>query len=131
MIKYSCTIMCVKYVEASVVFYEKAFGFERKFITTEGDYAELISGDTTLAFAVEALALSNLSKGFKLISLGEEALGFELGFVVEDVEQAVNQAVKVGGQGIWTNKSKTLGQTVAYLTDCNGFLIELCTPMRA
>jgi lactoylglutathione lyase len=27
-------------------------------------------------------------------------------------------------------KQKPLGQTVAYLRDIDGFLIEICTPMR-
>lgn len=131
MIRYSYTIMYVKHVEATVAFYEKAFGFERKFITPEGDYAELISGDTTLAFAVEDLALSNLSKGFTSVRPGKEVVGIELGFVVEEVEPAVNRAIEAGALLYEPIKVKPWGQTVAYLTDCNGFLIELCTPMQA
>jgi lactoylglutathione lyase len=46
------------------VFYENAFGFTRKFITPENDYGELITGETTLAFAAKELAHSNLKNGF-------------------------------------------------------------------
>lgn len=130
MIKYSYTIMYVKDVAASVAFYEKAFGFECRFITPEGDYAALISGETSLSFAAEDLALSNLSKGFRSVRPGE-VMGIELGFVVEDVEQAVNRAVEAGAMVYEPIAVKSWGQTVAYLTDCNGFLIELCTPIGA
>ncbi|WP_353100571.1 VOC family protein [Myroides odoratus] len=130
MIKYSYTIMYVKQVEVTVAFYESAFGFERKFITPEGDYAELISGDTTLAFAAVELAQTNLSKGFTAVSK-DRVMGIELGFVVEDVEQAVQRAVAAGASLYEPVKVKPWGQTVAYVTDCNGFLIELCTAMQA
>lgn len=130
MIKYSYTIMYVKQVEVTVAFYESAFGFERKFITPEGDYAELISGDTTLAFAAVELAQTNLSKGFTAVSK-DRVMGIELGFVVENVEQAVQRAVAAGASLYEPVKVKPWGQTVAYVTDCNGFLIELCTAMQA
>lgn len=130
MIKYSYTIMYVKQVEVTVAFYESAFGFERKFITPEGDYAELISGDTTLAFAAVELAQTNLSKGFTAVSK-DHVMGIELGFVVENVEQAVQRAVAAGASLYEPVKVKSWGQTVAYVTDCNGFLIELCTAMQA
>ncbi|WP_353119124.1 VOC family protein [Myroides odoratus] len=130
MIKYSYTIMYVKQVEATVAFYESAFGFERKFITPEEDYAELISGDTTLAFAAVELAQMNLSQGFTTVNK-DRVMGIELGFVVEDVEHAVQRAVAAGASIYEPVKVKPWGQTVAYVTDCNGFLIELCTAMQA
>ncbi|WP_060872537.1 VOC family protein [Myroides odoratus] len=130
MIKYSYTIMYVKQVEATVAFYESAFGFERKFITPEEDYGELISGDTTLAFAAEELAQMNLSQGFTTVNK-DRVMGIELGFVVEDVEHAVQRAVAAGASIYEPVKVKPWGQTVAYVTDCNGFLIELCTAMQA
>ncbi|WHT40163.1 VOC family protein [Myroides sp. mNGS23_01] len=130
MIKYSYTIMYVKQVEATVAFYESAFGFERKFITPEEDYAELISGDTTLAFAAVELAQMNLSQGFTTVNK-DRVMGIELGFVVEDVEHAVQRAVAAGASIYEPVKVKPWGQTVAYVTDCNGFLIELCTAIQA
>lgn len=130
MIKYSYTIMYVKQVEATVAFYESAFGFERKFITPEEDYAELISGDTTLAFAAVELAQMNLSQGFTTVNK-DRVMGVELGFVVEDVEHAVQRAVAAGASIYEPVKVKPWGQTVAYVTDCNGFLIELCTAIQA
>lgn len=128
MIQYRYTILYVAQVEATLQFYEKAFGFERRFCTPEGDYAELQSGETTLAFAAETLAASNLSKGYVRVTK-EKAFGIELGFVVEEVERAVERVLAAGGTLYETTKVKPWGQTVAYVMDCNGFLIELCTAM--
>jgi hypothetical protein len=59
--KYAYTILYVKDVSDTIDFYEKAFGFKRKFVTPENDYAELISGETTIAFASIELGNSNLN----------------------------------------------------------------------
>lgn len=126
MIKYSYTILYVKDVKSTLQFYERAFGFQVKFCTPEGDYAELVSGETTLAFAAQSLATSNLSKGYRAIDK-EKTFGIELGFVVDEVEQAVAQVLAAGGELYEATQVKPWGQTVAYVTDCNGFLIELCT----
>ena len=128
MIHYRYTILYVTQVEATLAFYENAFGFERRFCTPEGDYAELCSGETTIAFASEALATSNLSKGYQAVNK-ERAFGIELGFVVTDVDQTVKSVLAAGGLLYEATTVKPWGQTVAYVTDCNGFLIELCTAM--
>ncbi|MGL5277122.1 VOC family protein [Myroides sp.] len=128
MIKYSYTIMYVANVEATVKFYEEAFGFMRKFVTPEEDYGELISGETTIAFAHLDLATSNLSKGYQQMN-NEKPFGIELGFVVEDVTKTIEQVVQAGGKIYEEQKVKPWGQTVGYVLDNNGFLIELCTAM--
>lgn len=51
MIKFAYTILYVKDVEKAILFYEKAFGFERKFLTPDNNYGELLVGETTLSFA--------------------------------------------------------------------------------
>ena len=47
MIKFAYTILYVENVTATIEFYEKAFGFQRKFVTPENDYGELITGETS------------------------------------------------------------------------------------
>lgn len=121
--------MYVSDVEASVAFYEKAFGFARKFVTPEEDYAELVCDGTVLAFASEALAESNLKKGFQKVNMSRP-FGIELGFVVDDVQKAVSKVTQAGGVLYEPLTVKPWGQTVAYVTDCNGFLIELCTAIQ-
>ena len=48
MIKFAYAILYVKDVAKSISFYEKAFGFKRKFIAPGNEYGELSTGDTTL-----------------------------------------------------------------------------------
>jgi lactoylglutathione lyase len=64
MVKLGYTILYVSDVTKSIEFYEKAFGFERKFITPENDYGELLTGETTISFVSKELANSNLKKRF-------------------------------------------------------------------
>jgi len=129
MIKFAYTIFYVKDVEASLRFYETAFGFSRKFISPDAQYGELITGETTLSFAAVSLAKSNLAKGFTESSLTAKPFAIEIGFTTNDVEQTVASAVKAGAELLEKAKTKPWGQTVAYVRDPEGFLIEICTPM--
>ena len=129
MIHYAYTILYVPNVPATLDFYERAFGLARKFVTPEGDYGELVTGGTTIAFASEQLAGSNLVRGFQKSGSGELPFGIELGFTTDDVEGTIRQAVAAGADVYEPAKVKPWGQTVGYLRDINGFLIEVCTPM--
>lgn len=60
---YAYTIIYVENVVDTINFYEIAFGFHRKFITPENDYGELLSGETTIAFASMGLGNANFKKG--------------------------------------------------------------------
>lgn len=127
--QFAYTILYVKDVEKSICFYEKAFGFERKFIAPGNEYGELSTGNTTLSFAANSLAKSNLSEGFIESSTGNKPFGIEIGFTTDDVEAAVEKAVDAGAILIEKAKTKPWGQVVAYVRDIDGFLIEICTPM--
>ncbi len=130
MIKFAYTILYVKDVERTITFYEKAFGFARKFITPEADYGELSVGETTLSFASVSLAKSNLSDGFMESSLSHKPFGIEIGFTTENVEETLKLAVDAGASILENPKTKPWGQVVAYVRDLDGFLIEICTPMQ-
>lgn len=129
MIKFAYTILYVSDVEKSVAFYEKAFQFSLKFISPDSTYAELITGETTLSFAHKELASSNLPEGFQESSLSAKPFAIEIGFTTENVENLLEQAIQAGGILVAAPKQKPWGQTVAYVRDLEGFLIELCTPM--
>ncbi len=129
MIKFAYTILYVKDVAAAIGFYENAFGFAKKFITPENDYGEIVSGDTTLAFATTTLANSNLNAGFIQSGLQNQPFGFEMGFTTDDVEATIKSAVAAGAVIVENPKTKPWGQVVSYLRDLDGFLIEICTPM--
>ncbi|MBO6211528.1 VOC family protein [Algoriella sp.] len=130
MIKFAYTILYVKDVTKTVEFYEKAFGFTRKFITPENDYAELLVGETTLSFASITLAQSNLKDGFIESNLSNKPFGIEIGFTTDNVEETITTAINAGAELVEKPKTKPWGQTVAYIRDLDGFLIELCTPIE-
>ncbi|KAK3584128.1 hypothetical protein CHS0354_035208 [Potamilus streckersoni] len=127
MIKFSYTILYVRDVEKTLTFYEQAFGFLRKFITPEKDYGELDTGNTTLSFALHRLAQSNLSCGFFPRQPQERPLGIEICFITDDMKNALKKAADAGALIITPPKHKPWGQTVAFLRDPEGFLIELAT----
>lgn len=130
MVKFGYTILYVESVEESIVFYEKAFGFARKFISPDQDYGELTTGETTLAFATKKLAHQNLSEGFVESDLANKPFAMELGFVTTQVAQVVEQAISFGAKLVTAPKEKPWGQVVAYIRDVDGFLIEICSPIE-
>jgi lactoylglutathione lyase len=129
MIKFAYTILYVQDVEKTINFYEKAFGFEMKFISPDNSYGELLVGETTLSFASVALANTNLEDGFIESSLANKPFGIEIGFTTNNVEETVQSAINAGATILEKPKTKSWGQKVAYVRDPNGFLIEICTPM--
>ena len=128
MITYGYTILYVNNVEETVSFYTKAFGFAQKFITPEKDYAELETGGTTLAFAAYSVAEYN-EVAITKSDLSSPPPAFEITFVTDDIESAFNLAVESGAVVVKQPEQKPWGQQIGYVRDCNGFLIEICTPV--
>lgn len=130
MIKFAYTILYVPDVIRSIQFYEQVFGFVRKFVTPEKDYAELDTGDTTIAFASHSLAQNNLSAGYRASNIADRPFGIELGIVTDQVEDLIDKVWEHNGTIVEQPTQKPWGQTVAYVRDVNGFLIEICSPMH-
>jgi lactoylglutathione lyase len=129
MIQFAYTILYVKDVQKTIQFYEKAFGFAKKFITPDNSYGELLVGETTLSFASVGLASSNLKDGFIESRLENKPFGIEIGFTTQNVAEILKSVVNAGGVVLEDPKTKPWGQVVAYVRDIDGFLIEICTPM--
>lgn len=129
MVKFGYTILYVSDVTKSIEFYENAFGFERKFITPDNDYGELNTGETTLSFASKELADSNLKSGFLESNLANQPFGIEVGLITDNVTETIEKALNAGATITEEPKQKPWGQTVAYIRDIDGFLIEICTAM--
>ncbi len=108
--KYAYTILYVKSVVETIEFYERAFGFARKFLTAENDYGELISGETTIAFASVELGRSNLKHGFEKISTDKKPFGVELAFTTESIEQDFQKAIDSGATEFAPLTEKPWGQ---------------------
>lgn len=126
--KLGYTILYVPDVPQSVAFYQTAFGLDCRFITPEGDYAELETGATTLAFASEVLAQSH---GFSFTKNRADAppAGVEICLICDDVPAAYATAVAAGAQIKAAPQTKPWGQVVCYVADLNGVLVEIATPV--
>lgn len=129
MIKFAYTILYVKDVAATIEFYEKAFGFKRKFIAENNEYGELITGDTALSFTSFDLLKSLVPDGVIESDAGRKPLGMEVAFATTQVDQVFKKAISAGATAVAAPSAKPWGQTVAYVRDINGFLIEICTPL--
>ncbi len=128
-IKYAYTILYVQDVPQSIDFYSNAFGFQQKFLTPEKDYGEMVSGETTIAFANYELGHSNFKKGFTPSSVDNQPIGIELAFTSSNVEGAMKSAIEHGAILLEETVTKPWGQQVGYVRDLNGFIIEICSPL--
>ena len=121
------TILYVADVRQSVEFYERAFGLKRKFVHEGGDYGEMDTGSTVLAFSSRAL-MRQLGKNPQEVRW--DAPCFEVACTTADVPQALEQAVSSGAALVQAPAQMPWGQTTAYVADLDGFLIEICTPVN-
>ena len=126
--KLGYTILYVKDVPRSVAFYEDAFGLTRRFVHEMGMYAEMDTGATTLSFAANGLAKSNLPCGFQENDPSRPPAGFEIAFVTDDVQAAYDRALGMGAIAVSPPKEKPWGQIVAFVRDKDGITVELCSP---
>jgi catechol 2,3-dioxygenase-like lactoylglutathione lyase family enzyme len=122
--RYASTILYVPDVAAALAFYERAFGLQVGFADPGGTYAVLAGEGGALAFASHDQAAQGV---------GDEAraapAGFEVWIESDDVPAAVQRAVAAGAQLVREPVEKPWGQTVAYVRDPNGTLVELGEPV--
>ncbi len=121
------TILYVDDVPATLDFFERAFGLERGFLHESGGYGELVTGDTRLAFSSTDL-MRQLGKTPAAPS--REAPTFEIAFEVDDVAAALRTAVGAGATLVQDARDEPWGQTTSYVTDPNGYLIEICSAVQ-
>lgn len=126
--QYAWTIVYVRDVAASLAFWETAFGLSRRFISDDGDYGELETGGTTIAFADVSIAV-NHGIGIELIRPEGRAVGVELALTTDDVATSFARAVAAGAIPVKEPVAMPWGQTVSYVRDPNGVLVEVCTPV--
>jgi lactoylglutathione lyase len=126
--KLGYVIIYVPEVKRAIEFYTRAFGLESRFIHESGQYGELATGATTLAFADETA--TTIREAFEPNRKTMKAAGAEVALVVGDVDAAFKQAVDAGATPVVEPVEKPWGQTISYVRDLNGFLVELCTEVR-
>lgn len=121
-------IIYVKDVPATVSFYEKAFELKLRFIHESCQYAEMETGQTTLAFASENFVMT--SHPFRPNRQKKQAAGAEIAFVTDNVEKKFKHAIDSGALEILKPSQKPWGQTVSYVRDNNGFIVEICSAIN-
>ena len=124
--KLAYVILYVPDVAKTVAFYEKAFGLSRRFIHETGQYAEMETGATALAFASEEMA-STTRPGFRRNRIESEPAGAEVAFATENVGKSFTYAVSAGAESVLEPTQKPWGQVVSYVRDLDGFLVEICS----
>ena len=127
--KFGYTIIYVSSVEETLDFYSRAFGFETKNILDSGDWGELSTGDTTLAFATHKMGDINLEGKYHKADLNDVPFGIELSFLTDDVEAAYDKAIAAGAISIREPEKKPWGQVVSYVRSIDGTVIEIATPI--
>ena len=128
--KLGYTIIYVADVPKTVAFYETAFGLTPRFIHESQLYAEMETGDTILSFAgYEAAELNGLA--IQPNEASAVPAGWEICFVTEDVSKAFDHAVSKGCTPVGQPQEKPWGQTVSYVRDLNGCIVEISSPIAA
>ncbi|MCL2075734.1 MAG: VOC family protein [Betaproteobacteria bacterium] len=124
--KLGYTILYVEDVAKTLGFYEQAFGLKRKFLHESGDFGELDTGNTALAFSSRRL-MKQLGKNPS--PPDSEAPCFEIALVTDDVAVALKQAILAGARLVQDVEEMAWGQTTAYVADPDGYLVEICSPV--
>lgn len=122
--KLGYTILYVADVKTTLDFYQRAFGLATRFLHESGSYGELETGATALAFSSRQL-MTQLKKN--PTAADPRSPCFEIALVTQDVPAAVARATAAGAQVIQQPEQMPWGQTVAYVADLDGFLVEICT----
>ncbi len=127
--KLGYTILYVNDIKSTAEFYQKAFKLEINFMDEKG-YVEFKTGETALAFASYDFISNFLPDVFKILSKRKKVCCFEIAFITDDVEESYNHAINAGAISITEPHEQYWGQTVSYVKDINGFLVEISSPVR-
>lgn len=114
-------VLIVDHLGSSLTFYRDILGIPLKHQAER--FAQLETGTTRLGlFTREAMART---LGEPLTKPGRGTEAFEIGFKVEDVDAAYEEAVAAGATGQTPPHDQPWGQRTAYLRDPDGNLVEL------
>jgi len=128
--QFGYTIIYTHSVEESIEFFEKAFGLKRRFIYEGGDYGELETGATALAFVTHNLGASNLPNGY-IKTDSEQPLGIEIALISNDVQSSYKKAISCGAKSLQEPMQKPWGQEVSFIRCPDGTLVSICSPVSA
>ena len=120
------TILHVPDVPAALDFYDRAFGLKHRFVDPDGDYGELDTGATVLAFASHGM-IERIGAHRSAVGVPH---GFEIALMTDpaSIEAAFDRALAAGCTPIKPLAKMPWGQIVGFVGDPNGVLVEICTP---
>lgn len=128
--KFAKTIMYVADVEASLAFFEKAFGMKTR-VVQAGIYGEVESGETTLAFGSFATGQQHLPDGYVAGAPSASTVSVELSLVSDTVEEDFARAIESGALALQAPELKPWGQTSSYLRTPDGIIVDLASAAPA
>jgi acyl dehydratase/catechol 2,3-dioxygenase-like lactoylglutathione lyase family enzyme len=108
---------------ASADFYARAFGLTERMALGE-DYIAMETGETVLGFARESFIARET--GLRLAPAHRDG-GQDIAFEVPDVAVAHARALAEGAEEVLPPVEKPWGQTLSYVRDPDGGLVQLCT----
>ncbi|MCG8529469.1 MAG: VOC family protein [Desulfovibrionales bacterium] len=117
-------------IPAAMDFYEKVLKLSPRFVHESGDYAEMETGTTVLAFSHHDLAKTLVPQGYQKASPDSLPLGMQLGFSVDGVAETYNRALEHGAKPIAPPEEKPWGFKSAFIMDPSGHLIEFSRKMH-
>ena len=128
-IEFGYVIVYVKSVLETIAFYERAFGFTESFVHESGQFGQLNTGQTKLAFTSHELGKTAVPIPYRPTNPVEDPLGFELTLTTPEVDATWQRALDAGATDVASPHDTPWGQRVAYLRDLNGALVGIATPM--
>ncbi|WP_158090282.1 VOC family protein [Kiloniella majae] len=131
--KLGFVVIYVEDVQEVLNFYQQAFDLKVRMEYKEHDsllYAELETEGAILGIASHIMGKDSFKGDYQKLTVKGLPFGQTMVFVTEEVHQKWDDAVKAGAVTVLAPHGKPWGQTVAYLRDTAGTLIEICTPMN-
>ncbi len=118
-------VLVVDDIDVSTRFWRDVVGAE--FQHQSGDYSQFRIGEVRLGlFQADAMAAT---LGREISRPAPGAAGFELGFRVDDVDAVYDRLVAAGAGAVTPPADRPWGQRTAYVSDPDGYLIELVRPL--
>jgi lactoylglutathione lyase len=123
--KLGYSIIFVNDINATVAFYQNAFGLEVQAVTPM--FAAMKTGETTLAFGANSNERRELAGKleYRDNTLEQDPAGIQLSFISEDVQSDFARTIAAGATSVIEPNLKPWGQTVSRVRDLNGVLIGI------
>lgn len=120
-------ILYVDDVPATLDAWHAAFGLGVLYRHEDGIYGELETGETTLSFAETEFGRGHFEDPETRALFDGRPSRFEIGLTVDDVHASHERAIAAGMTNALAPRTKPWGQTVAWVKDANGILVELAS----